>query len=560
MTPALDIRGLTVEFPAFDAPAFVAVRDLSLSVAPGEIHALVGESGAGKSTVGNCVLGLLEAPGRIAGGTISVAGRPLLAGAGREAGTRPGRDIGAIFQDPMTSLNPLFTIEAQLVETMRHHLRLRPAEARARALELLRAVEIPEPERRLRQYPHQLSGGQRQRVVIAAALSCGPDLLIADEPTTALDVSVQATILDLIRGLARDRKLGVLLVTHNMGVVAQVADRVTVMRHGEMVETGATDDVLRRPTAPYARALIGAVPRLGRRLARFPVTDPQAPGEAAAQERLASRGGATGVAAPLLELDGVDVTYGGGMFSRAPGFRAVQGASFAIRPGEIFGIVGESGSGKSTLAAAITGLVTPSAGTIRFAGRPLGPQRDPAQRRAIQMVFQDPFASLNARMRIGRAIREPVAHFRTDPRPDEAVATLIEAVGLPPDSAGRHPHAFSGGQRQRLSIARALAARPDLLVADEPTSALDVSVQARVLNLLKDLRDRTGLTLLLISHDLAVIRQMCDRVAVMRNGRIVEMADVETLFARPRDPYTRELLSLIPTLDGVAAAPQEIGA
>ncbi|MGB3555610.1 MAG: ABC transporter ATP-binding protein, partial [Jannaschia sp.] len=250
MTAALDIAGLTVEYPMPDAAPFVAVRDLSLTVEPGEIHALVGESGAGKSTVGNCVLGLLEAPGRIASGTIAIAGQPIAADTARNDGTRPGRDIGAIFQDPMTSLNPLFTIEAQLTETMRHHLGLTAAAARARALELLQAVEIPEPERRLRQFPHQLSGGQRQRVVIAAALSCGPSLLIADEPTTALDVSVQATILDLIRGLARDRHLGVLLVTHNMGVVAQIADRVTVMRHGERVETGPTDDVLRRPRAP----------------------------------------------------------------------------------------------------------------------------------------------------------------------------------------------------------------------------------------------------------------------------------------------------------------------
>ncbi len=558
MTAALSIDGLRVEYPVPDAAPFVAVRDLTLGIEPGEIHALVGESGAGKSTVGNCVMGLLDAPGRIAGGRIAVAGREVDRGTGLAQGIRPGRDLGAIFQDPMTSLNPLFTVGDQLAETMRHHLKLSAPEARAKALDLLRAVEIPEPERRLKQFPHQLSGGQRQRVVIAAALSCDPDLLVADEPTTALDVSVQATILDLIRDLATRRRLGVLLITHNMGVVAQIADRVTIMRQGEVVEQGPSREVLGAPRAPYARALIGAVPRLDTQLRRFPVTDAQDEGEAAAQARLAGRIGHQ-AEGELLSVEDVSVVYGGGVFSRSSGFRAVEDVSFSVRCGEIFGIVGELGSGKSSLASAIAGLVPAASGRITFAGHTLGTKRPRHVRQAIQMIFQDPYSSLNSRMRVGAAIREPIGFFRTG---DAAEAgTLIEAVGLPPETARRYPHAFSGGQRQRISIARALASRPQLLICDEPTSALDVSVQARVLNLLKDLRDRTGLTILFISHDLSVVRQMCDRIAVMRSGRIVELEAAETLFTAPRDAYTRELISLIPTLDGLAAAsPQAIGA
>ena len=558
MTPALSIEGLRVEYPVVDAAPFVAVRDLTLGIAPGEIHALVGESGAGKSTVGNCVMGLLDAPGRIAAGVISIAGREVDRDTGLAEGVRAGRDIGAIFQDPMTSLNPLFTIGDQLAETMRHHLRVGADEARRKALDLLRAVEIPEPERRLRQFPHQLSGGQRQRVVIAAALSCDPDLLVADEPTTALDVSVQATILELIRDLATRRRLGVLLITHNMGVVAQIADRVTIMRHGEVVEQGPARDVLGQPRAPYARALIGAVPRLDRQLRRFPVTDAPEEREAMAQARLSGRIRHKG-GGELLSVDGLSVVYGAGLFARKADFRAVDDISFSVRRGEIFGIVGESGSGKSTLAGAIAGLVPAASGRIAFAGRPLGSRRSAETRQAIQMIFQDPYSSLNARMRVGAAIREPIAHFRTGGASE--AETLVEAVGLPPETMRRFPHAFSGGQRQRISIARALACRPELLICDEPTSALDVSVQARVLNLLKDLRDRTGLTILFISHDLGVVRQMCDRIAVMKSGRIVELEEGETLFTNPRDPYTRELLSLIPPLEGLAPASQQaIGA
>ncbi|MHB2169824.1 dipeptide ABC transporter ATP-binding protein [Alsobacter sp. R-9] len=561
--PVLDVRNLRVEYPLADGGVFVAVEDATLAIGPGEIHALVGESGAGKTTVGNAVLGLIEKPGRIAAGEILVGGRPV-----DGVAVKLGRDIGAVFQDPMTSLNPLFTVESQLVETILAHAPVSRTEARERALALLEAVGIPEPRRRLRAYPHQLSGGQRQRVVIAAALACSPRLVVADEPTTALDVSVQAQILDLLRRLADERGIGVLLVTHNMGVVAQIADRVTIMHRGRIVETGPVAQVLRHPQDDYARALIAAVPRVDMRLDRFPMLDGANHRTAeAARERfrasLAAEAAATEAAeeTPLLEVRDLVVDYGAASWlpgSRKPAFRAVDAVSFTIRPGEVFGLVGESGCGKTTIANVVAGLLKPTAGEVLYKGRRVagGDERPrPGRaRRAIQMIFQDPYSSLNARMRVGAILAEPILFYRLAATRDEAkrdVETLIEAVGLGTDAAQRFPHAFSGGQRQRLSIARALGARPSLIVCDEPTSSLDVSVQAQILNLLKDLRDATGLTLLLISHDLAVVRQMCDRVAVMKSGQLVEMAEAETLFTAPRHSYTRDLLSLVPTLDRI---------
>lgn len=564
--PILAIDRLRIEYPLADGGVLTAVDGATLTIAPGEIHALVGESGAGKTTIGNAVLGLLEKPGRIASGTIALDGKPF--DPTKPGEVRLGRDIGAVFQDPMTSLNPLFTIESQLVETLRAHLPLDRKAARLRALELLHAVGIPEPERRLSAYPHQLSGGQRQRVVIACALACEPRLLVADEPTTALDVSIQAQILDLLRGLADNRGIGILLVTHNMGVVAQIADTVTIMHRGHIVESGPVAQVLRHPQADYAKALIGAVPRIDVRLDRFPMLDGVNQGSAeAARTRLRDRAGAAGIdatardaSAPLLSVDNLSVDYGAGFLAGrgARAFRAVDGVSFEIRTGEIFGLVGESGCGKTTIANVVAGLRKPTGGTIQFDGKVIaGDDATPRlgkARRAIQMVFQDPYSSLNARMRVGRILAEPILFYELAANRAEAAADvelLIEAVGLPSETAQRFPHAFSGGQRQRLSIARALGARPRLIVCDEPTSSLDVSVQAQILNLLKDLRDATGLTLLLISHDLAVIRQMCDRVAVMRAGKIVEMGAAEELFAAPKADYTRQLLSLVPTLERI---------
>ena len=561
--PVLDIEGLRVLYPREDGPPLVAVDGLSLRIAAGEIHAVVGESGAGKSTAGNAVLGILEPPGHVAAGRIRIAGAELDPRTGRAPGVLPGRDIGAVFQDPMTSLNPLFTVETQIGEAMRHHLGIGRAEARRRALDLLRAVGIPEPERRLGYYPHQLSGGQRQHVVIAAALACDPKLIIADEPTTALDVSVQAQILALLRELADARGVGILLVTHNMGVVAEIADRVTIMRHGRMVESGSVAAVLGAPRDPYARDLIASVPPVDRKLQRFATPDPGAAGAIAARAELSARGAtaaaaaAADSAAPLLEVEGLTVdfrTRGGFLGFGARHFRAVDGVGFSLRAGEILGLVGESGSGKSTVANAIAGLVRPSGGAVRLRGRKLSGRPARLERRSVQMVFQDPYASLNPRLRVTTTLREPILFYdlaRNRADADADAALLLAAVGLAPDSGARFPHAFSGGQRQRVSIARALAARPQLLICDEPTSSLDVSVQAQVLNLLKDLRDGAGLAILFISHDLAVVRQMCDRVVVMKDGRVCETAETETLFEAPAHPYTRELMRLVPRLETV---------
>jgi peptide/nickel transport system ATP-binding protein len=568
--PVLAIDGLRVEFPLANGTVLTAVENASLVIHPGEIHALVGESGAGKTTIGNTVMGLLEMPGRVAAGSIHIDGKRLDPAKGSAEGVVLGRDVGAVFQDPMTSLNPLFTIESQLMEAMRVHLKLDKASARTRALELLEAVGIPEPRRRLKAYPHQLSGGQRQRVVIAAALSCDPKLVVADEPTTALDVSVQAQILKLLRDLADTRGIGILLVTHNMGVVAQIADRVTIMHRGKVVETGTTEEVLRRPKAAYAKALIGAVPRIDQRLDRFPVLGEEGKGRAeqarAELRARAQRSDATADATPILSVENLCVDYitsGWLPGTRGHRFRAVDDVSFAVRDGEVFGLVGESGCGKTTIANVVSGLVRPTAGRVLYRGQSIAGEgatrRVGPLRQAIQMIFQDPYSSLNGRMRIGSILSEPILFYRLASTRAEAqsdVTRLIEAVGLEAEASQRFPHAFSGGQRQRLSIARALGARPKLIVCDEPTSSLDVSVQAQILNLLKDLRDATGLTLLLISHDLAVVRQMCDRVAVMRQGMILEQADSETLFNSPQHPYTQELLSLVPTLDRIRGEPQ----
>ncbi len=558
--PILEIRNLRVEYPLANGEILAAVDNVDLTIAPGEIHALVGESGAGKTTVGNALMGLLQAPGRIASGTIEIAGKSVDVRTSRTRGIVPGRDVGAIFQDPMTSLNPLFTVENQLCEGMLTHLKISRREARAKALELMKAVGIPEPERRLGSYPHQLSGGQRQRVVIATALACEPQLIVADEPTTALDVSVQAQILRLIRDLADARQVGILLVTHNMGVVAEIADRVTIMQNGRVVESGPARDVLTSPKAPYARTLISAVPPIDTRLERLPVpseaTETTLSAREAVRTKSAGRGGA-GQKDVVLDVRDLCVDYGSRSFipgSKLSVFRAVKNVSFDVRRGEIFGLVGESGCGKTTVANTIAGLVKQTTGKIGFQGSDLAARRDRQISQSLQMVFQDPYSALNPRLRINSAIAEPILFYKFASTMAEARAdarTLLEAVGLPADAGARFPHAFSGGQRQRVAIARALGPLPSMLVCDEPTSALDVSVQAQILNLLKDLRDLAGLSMLFISHDLAVIRQMCDRVAVMKAGEIVELADTETLFSAPQHDYTRELLRLAPSLDRI---------
>ena len=569
--PLLSVEDLRVEFPSRRG-AVVAVERMSLEVEPGEILGIVGESGAGKSTIGNAILDLLEPPGHVTAGKMRL--HELDLGALTEANRKRlrGATIGMIFQDPLTSLNPLYTVGRQLVETIRTHLGLTESAAEERAVRLLDQVGIEEPRVRLRHYPHQFSGGMRQRVVIALALCADPELLIADEPTTALDVSIQAQILELIRTLCREHRLGVVLITHNMGVIADITDRVSVMYRGRLVETGTTAEVLCRPQHPYTRSLIGAVPRPDLKVTRFPTigyVEDEDPTSAPSgvdgrsgwlESGWSGKAGDTPTGGgPLVEVDSVSMDFlivRSMLKWRRRSFTAVDRVSFSIRHGEVFGLVGESGSGKSTIARIITGIYRPTDGRVAFAGNDLTAIRDARRlrrvRQQMQMIFQDPYASLNPRMRVVDIVAEPIrfhglANSRTET--EAVVGDLLERVGLARAGAKRFPHEFSGGQRQRISIARALATRPRFLICDEPTSALDVSIQAQILNLLKDLQEEMGLTMLFISHDLPVIRQMCDRIGVMRYGRLLEVAASEDLFERPRHDYTKTLLELMPKLE-----------
>ncbi len=560
MEPVLEIEGLRVEFPLRDE-TLVAVQDVTLSIGAGEIVGVVGESGAGKSTVGAAITGLLQPPGRIAAGRIRVKGAEIDATDARAMRALRGRRVSTIFQDPLTSLNPLFTVERQLVDTIRTHRSMSLAEARAEAVRQLDAVGIPDPARRVKNWPHEFSGGMRQRAVIALALCSNPELVIADEPTTALDVSVQAQILQLIKTLAQERGIGVMLITHDMGVIAQITDRVAVMQGGLLVELGPTRKVLQQPEHPYSRALISVVPRMDVKRDRFPVAGLGKGVDAALEWLSAGTRAASAPGGPLVELRDVAMTYGArkGLFSRKAGFTALTGIDLKIGRGEVLGLAGESGSGKSTMARILAGLTPPSRGEMLVDGRNVftaSPAERMEIRRQTQMVFQDPYSSLNPRMKVGDILAEPLLHHRfvagkAAARP--VVDELLAAVGLPADAAQRYPHAFSGGQRQRISIARALASRPSFLICDEPTSALDVSIQAQILNLMKDLQERLSLTILFISHDLPVVRQMCDRVAVLQGGELREVAPTEQLFTRPQNPYVQRLLSLIPAMPAMAA-------
>ena len=517
----LEVDRLTVSLPA-GADRANAVEDVSYTVDAGEILCVVGESGSGKSVSTGAIMGLLP-HGLRASGRIGFEGRDLLRLAPAALRQMRGARIGMIFQEPMTALNPLMRVGDQIGEVMQVHGR---GSGAARVQSLLEAVNLPDPPRLARSYPHLLSGGQRQRVMIAMALALEPSLLIADEPTTALDVTTQMQILRLVREIQQRRGMGVLFITHDFGVVAEIADRVVVMQHGRVVESGTADAVLRTPTHPYTRALIAAVPHR------------------AAAVRAVNTG------EEVLAVQGVRKTYHrGGFFSRAS-VPAVADADFTIRRGETLGLVGESGSGKSTLARCIVRLVQPEAGTISFRGtdlRPLSRRAWLPYRKRIQMVFQDPFASLNPRRRVGDIIAQgPITHGAAKAAAHARVRELLALVQLDPSVASRFPHEFSGGQRQRIGIARALAMEPDLLIADEPVSALDVSVQAQVLALLEDLRARLGLTMLFITHDLRVAAQICDRVAVMQRGVIVEQGPTAAVFAAPAHGYTRALLDSIP--------------
>lgn len=555
--PILSIRNLTVEIPTRHG-IFKPVEDVSYDIHPGEIRGVVGESGAGKSMTGNAVIGLLDPPAYISQGEIWLNGRRIDNLSPEEKRRIRGKEIGMIFQDPLTSLNPLFTVGEQLVETIQLHLDLSASAAKDRALELLDAVSIPNPTERFNQYPHQFSGGMRQRVVIALALCSEPSVIVADEPTTALDVSIQAQVLDLIKKLAHERQIGVILVTHDMGVIADTTEQVTVMYAGRVVESGTTEQILGAPQHDYTKSLISAVPRPHVKVHRFPQVSYGGRQTVFKIEDLARNWEKT---APSKSGNLVEVRDLTKRFversSLVPAWRryftAVDQVSFDIKDGEVFGIVGESGSGKSTVARMIATLYPMDGGHVLFDGEDLATM-DAAglarYRRQIQMIFQDPFSSLNPRMRVGDIVAEPLIHHQILPKGEigPRVRELLDKVGLASDAYRKYPHEFSGGQRQRISIARALATQPRFLICDEPTSALDVSIQAQILNILKDLQEHLGLTMLFISHDLPVVRQMCDRVGVMQRGKMLEVQETEALFAAPQDPYTAELLDLMPRL------------
>ncbi|MDR7945632.1 ABC transporter ATP-binding protein [Achromobacter aegrifaciens] len=530
MTELLRIQNLTVDLPpGADRPH--ALQDLSLNISAGEIVCVVGESGSGKSLTAGAVLGLLPQDVRASAGQVLWEGQDLLRLAPEALRRLRGQRIGMIFQEPMTALNPLRTIGDQIAEVFRTHTRLGRAEIRRRTLDLLESVRLPDPQRALGAYPHELSGGQRQRAMIAMALALEPALLIADEPTTALDVTTQAQILHLIHDLQRRKGTAVLFITHDFGVVAEIADRVAVMQRGVLVESGAARQVLEHPRHPYTRALIAAVP-------------PLAPAAVRPELR--------GDAPIILSAQAVSKTYRKrGWFGR-PGHetRALDDVTLALKEGGTLGIVGESGSGKSTLARALLGLAPPDAGRITLAGAPLALHGGAARRehaRRVQMVFQDPYGSLNPRQRVGEIVaRGPIVHGTPRREALARAQELFELVGLSPDAVRRYPHEFSGGQRQRIGLARALAMRPRVLIADEPVSALDVSVQAQVLALLARLREQLGLSVLFITHDLRVAAQVCDDIAVMQNGRVVEAGACAQVFGQPAHPYTQALLAAVP--------------
>ncbi|MFB7497215.1 dipeptide ABC transporter ATP-binding protein [Streptomyces sp. NPDC056161] len=548
----LEMTDLSVTF-ATDAGDVTAVRDVSLRVRPGETLALVGESGSGKSTVALAALGLLPGTARTSG-RISVDGTPVVGAAEAELARLRGRTASMVFQEPATALDPLTRVGRQIAEVIRNHRACNAREAAAEAVALLRRVGIPEPERRASAFPFQLSGGQRQRVVIAMAIANSPRLLVADEPTTALDVTVQADILDLLRGLAADSATGVLLVTHNMGVVADFADRVAVMLRGEIVETGPVTEVLLRPAHEYTRRLLGAVPRLavaGAEGAGRPgATAVVARGAAA--DRARSAGEPEGDT-PVVRLQDVHVRFGRGR--RA--VTALHEVSLTVHPGETVGLVGESGSGKSTAARVALGLVRPDAGSVSLFGTDLRRTHGRARRAllaGVGVVLQDPVASLDARMSVAECVAEPLRVHRrgmTAAQRRARVAEALELVRLPKELAARGPRELSGGQRQRVSLARALVLEPRLLVADEPTSALDVSVQRTVLDVIAALQQELGFACLFVSHDLAVVQRHAQRVVVLRAGRIEEQGPTATTLVRPETDYTRRLIAAVPVPDPV---------
>ncbi|MEN9957096.1 MAG: hypothetical protein RIR46_704 [Actinomycetota bacterium] len=527
--PILKVENYNVEFWV-DGVWYPAAIDMNYHVQPGEVLAIVGESGSGKSSSSMGLMGLLASNARTSG-KVLVKGVDMLTAKSRTLRSYRGKEVAYIFQEPMTALNPVYTIGFQIIETLKTHFDISTSAARVRAIELLTLVEIPNPEKSIDKYPHQLSGGQRQRAMIAQSLACDPALLIADEPTTALDVTVQAEIIDLMRNLKDKLNSAVLLITHDMGVVADLADRILVMKDGFTVEQGTADQIFNSPQHPYTQSLLASVPKLG----SVPVRARVAEGNE-----------------PVLSLRDVTIEYP--KRGRVPAFTAAQDISLDIYPGEILGLVGESGSGKTTIGRAAIGLLPIKQGSIIVAGNDISKasQKDLQKiRKHTGIVFQDPASSLNPRLPIGESIGEPLflAKIAKGDELNKMVEELLDKVELPRSYRNRYPHELSGGQRQRVGIARALALNPDILIADEPTSALDVSIQARFLDLLQEIQQELKFACLFISHDIAVVEILAHRIAVMQHGRLVEVGDRDQVLRSPKDAYTQRLLSAVPVPD-----------
>ncbi len=514
-----------------------AVNNVSFSVDPGQTLAIVGESGSGKSVCCYSMLGLVPMPpGRIESGRVMFDGRDLLSLPAKALREIRGREIATIFQDPMTCLNPYMTIGRQLTEPLEYHLGLARKDAKNRAITILDEVGIPNPARRFSSYPHEFSGGMRQRVMIAMALITEPRLLIADEPTTALDVTVQAQVLNLIADLQTRRDLAVIMISHDLAVIADIADQVVVMNQGDIVEQASARNIFSKPQHPYTRSLLAAVPN-GSKPASGVETEPKQ--------------------LPLVEVSHLCTWFGDSEGKHKDGLvKAVDDVSLTIQHREILGVVGESGSGKSTLGRSILQLLKPTSGSVRYGGQELtglNKRELKPLRRRMQMIFQDPYASLNPRMSVYDCLAEPLIYHRICDKKSvlAKVLSLMDDVGLARASIRKYPHEFSGGQRQRIAIGRAIATKPELIIADEPVSALDVTIQAQILELLLELVERHDLTMMFISHDLSVVRYLCDRVLVLHHGKLIEGGDTETLWQAPREPYTQALLAAVPSLPGI---------
>ncbi|MBD1147475.1 ABC transporter ATP-binding protein [Pelagibacterales bacterium SAG-MED31] len=562
----LEIKNLNISYKT-RKETIVASSNVNFTLERGEILGIVGESGSGKSTIANAIINLIDPPGQITDGIIKIDNKELQNNEEIIQKIR-GKKIGFVFQDPQTSLNPLFKIKDQLIETIQTHLSVSYDEALKKSINLLEEVGIENATKRIEDYPHQFSGGMRQRVVIALAISCEPDLIIADEPTTALDVSIQYQILELLKELTIKRNLGVIIITHDMGVIAETTNKVIVMRHGLIVEQGKTKDLLTNPKSTEARSLVISVPPTNKKIERFKLIGPDGSEITSSSTNLTKNiiktwGVRKNTNQKLLELKNITKVFDDQSISYRKkidenAVKAVNNVSFKLFEGETLGLVGESGSGKSTIAKIITGLVRPSVGELEYNGLPLYNSKRKYQidksRGQIQMIFQDPYSSLNPRFKVKDIIAEPIKFFQKSIMKNDLeqnVNDLIDIVGMTRKSLDRYPHEFSGGQRQRISIARALATRPRLLICDEPTSALDVSIQAQILNLLKDIQDELHLTMLFISHDLPVIRQMCNRIIVLKNGIVCETNETEKLFNDPTHKYTKELINLMPKIESI---------